>query len=128
MCNHHYHITWDDEIDAHDEALVDGGAPGILNEHAIRSALARPYHGYFKSLHEKVAALMHGIISNHGFIDGNKRTAFYLAELLIRRSGCKLLASNDLMVDMITSVARGEMTFEELTEWLREQIVSVENP
>lgn len=32
------------------------------------------------------------------------------------------------MVDMITSVARGEMTFEELTEWLREQIVSVENP
>ena len=50
---------WDDAIRAHDEALVDGGAPGILNEHAIRSALARPYHGYFESLHEKAAALIH---------------------------------------------------------------------
>lgn len=52
-------IMWDDAIRAHDEALVDGGAPGILNEHAIRSALARPYHGYFESLHEKAAALIH---------------------------------------------------------------------
>ena len=36
ICNIHYQITWNDEIRAHDEALVDGGAPGILNEHAIR--------------------------------------------------------------------------------------------
>jgi len=54
---------------------LTGGAPGILNASAIESALARPYHGYHPRLHQKAAALVHGIVSNHGFVDGNKRTA-----------------------------------------------------
>ncbi len=57
------------------KALCDGGAPGILNPSAVESALARPYHGYHRHIHEKAAALVHGIVSNHGFVDGNKRTA-----------------------------------------------------
>ncbi|MYF41393.1 MAG: type II toxin-antitoxin system death-on-curing family toxin [Rhodothermaceae bacterium] len=123
MCKTHYHITWDDAIRAHDEALVDGGAPGILNEHAIRSALARPYHGYFESLHEKAAALIHGIVSNHGFVDGNKRTALYLAILLIRRSGYDTAVNPDAMVGVITAVVRGEMSLEELADWLKEELI-----
>ena len=82
----HYRVTWSDALHQHDEALEDGGRPGILNEHAVRSALARPYHGYHRRIHEKAAALLHGIVSNHGFVDGNKRTGLYLIELLLRRS------------------------------------------
>ncbi len=123
ICKTHYRVTWDDAVRAHDEALVDGGAPGILNEHAIRSALARPYHGYFESLHEKAAALIHGVVSNHGFVDGNKRTALYLAILLIRRSGYQTRVNPEAMVEVITSVARGEISLEELAEWLREELI-----
>ncbi|MDE2828383.1 MAG: type II toxin-antitoxin system death-on-curing family toxin [Bacteroidota bacterium] len=85
--------------------------------------MARPYHGYFESLHEKTAALIHGIVSNHGFVDGNKRTAFYLTELLVQRSGYILLASDDAMVGVITAVARGEMSLEELADWLKEELI-----
>ena len=41
----HYRITWADAIRAHDEALLTGGAPGILNRSAIESAIARRHHG-----------------------------------------------------------------------------------
>ncbi len=108
---------------AHDWALSDGGASGILNEHAIRSAIARPYHGYYETLHEKVATLIHGIVSNHGFVDGNKRTSLYLAALLIHNSGYELLVDFDTMVETILAVARSEMSLEELSRWLRQQIV-----
>ncbi|MDE2825863.1 MAG: type II toxin-antitoxin system death-on-curing family toxin [Bacteroidota bacterium] len=98
-----------------------------MNEHAIRSALARPYHGYFESLHEKAAALIHGIVSNHGFVDGNKRTALYLAILLIRRSGYDTAVDPEAMVGVITAVARGDMSLEELAAWLKEELILPRN-
>ena len=49
--------------------------------------MARPYHGYHRLIHQKAAALVHAVVSNHGFADGNKRTALYLVELLVQRSG-----------------------------------------
>ena len=56
-------------------------------------------------------------------MDGNKRTAFYLTELLVQRSGYILLASDDAMVGVITAVARGEMSLEELSAWLKEELI-----
>ena len=52
----------------------------MVNEHAIQSAIARPYHGYHRLIQQKAAAPVHGIVRNHGFADGNKRTALYLVE------------------------------------------------
>jgi len=55
-----------------------GGAPGVKNERAILSALARPMtavsgHDVYRSLPEKAAALCYSLDNNHGFHDGNKR-------------------------------------------------------
>ena len=80
----HYCVTLDDAIRSHDKALEDGGAQGILDENGIRSAIARPYCGYYHTLHEKAAALVHSIVLNHGFVDGNKRTAYYLVLWFIK--------------------------------------------
>ena len=91
------------------------------------SAISRPYCGYFESLHEKASALTHGIVFNQGFVDGNKRTSFYLAELLIYNSGYILSARDEAMVSVITAVARGEMTREELAEWLKDEIIVESN-
>lgn len=102
---------------AHDEALLTGGAPGILNRSAIESAVARPYHGYHRRIHQKAAALVHGIVSNHGFVDGNKRTAVYLVELLAVRSGYRLAVGDLVLADVMTAVARGELGYEELAAW-----------
>ncbi len=126
--SHTYQITWDDVLRAHDWAITDGGAPGILSEHGVRSAIARPYHGYYETLHEKVAALIHGVVFNHGFVDGNKRTALYLADLLIYNSGYVLLVDDNIMVKAISAVARREMSLEELSEWLYPKIVLPDSP
>ncbi|MGH8487600.1 MAG: Fic family protein [Gammaproteobacteria bacterium] len=64
-----------------------GGCPGILNRGLIESALARPYDGWHRLIHQKAAALVHSFVKNHGFADGNKRTALYVADLLTVGAG-----------------------------------------
>ena len=126
IANRHYRVAWVDAIHGHDKAVRAGAAPGILNENAIRSALARPYHGYHRFIHEKAAALVHGIVSNHGFADGNKRTALYLVELMLRRSGYEFVEDDMVIADTITAVAAGQMDYKALARWFRERIVRAE--
>jgi death-on-curing protein len=87
--SNHYQISLADVLEAHDRALLTGGRAGVLNQDLLESAIARPYTGYYPSLPEKCAALIQSLAGNHGFVDGNKRTALIVANLLIRRSGCK---------------------------------------
>ena len=74
----------------------------------------------FCAIFVKVSALIHGgIVFNHGFVDGNKRTSLYLAILLIEKSGYSNRVNPVAMIEFIPAVARGEFTREELAEWLR---------
>ncbi|MFC3183084.1 type II toxin-antitoxin system death-on-curing family toxin [Cypionkella sinensis] len=84
---------------AHDEALVFGGRDGISSLHLIESALARPYSGYHRPITRKAAAVLHSMVSNHGFLDGNKRTAWLLVEILVDRSGYVLDIPDDERID-----------------------------
>ena len=109
----------------HEEALEDGGLSGIVNEDAVLSAIARPYHGYHRFIYQKAAALLHGVISSHGFIDGNKRTALYLVELMVERSGYEFVEEDMVIVEVITSVARAETSYKDLAEWFRGRLIRV---
>ncbi len=99
-----------------------------MNEHAIQAAIARPYHGYHRRIHQKAAALVHAIVCNHGFADGNKRTSLYLVELLVQRSGYEFVEDDDVIADTIISVARGETGYEDLADWFRERLVRLGEP
>ena len=118
-------MTWADAVRGHDEALTYGGSPGILNEALIRSAIARPYHGYHRFIHQKAAALLHGVVSSHGFVDGNKRTALYLVELMVERSGYEFIEHDMAVVETVVGVARGETGYEELAAWFNQRLVRV---
>lgn len=96
-----------------------------MSEHAIQSAIARPYHGYHRFIHQKSAALLHGIVTNHGFSDGNKRTALYLVELLAERSGYEFVEDDMVIADTVTSVAQGETGYDELADWFKPRLVRV---
>lgn len=88
----HYRVTLADAIEAHELALAtSGGRPGILRLDNIESALGRPYLGYHRSIHRKAAALLQSVVQNHGFVDGNKRTATLLVTTLLDRSGYELV-------------------------------------
>ena len=55
-------------------------------------------------------------------MDGNKRTALYLVELLAVRSGYRLAAEDLVVADIVTAVARGELGYDELTAWFEARL------
>ena len=111
-------MTLADAIAAHDEALTYGGREGVSDLGLIESALGRPYSGYHRSIDLKSAALLESMIGNHGFIDGNKRTAWLLVELLIARSGYALEIDDEEPIDdLVVRVADGNLSFHELCVW-----------
>ena len=107
-----------------------GGTPGVRDEGLLDSALARPQQllAYAEpSLFELATAYASGIIRNHPFIDGNKRTGFMTAFVFLARNGEQLFASEVEATYMVTALAAGELTKGEFTNWLRDNCQST-NP
>lgn len=102
------------------EAVLDAGR--------IEAAINRPYSGYFRAIASKAAALFEAIANNHGFVDGNKRTAILLTDLLIKRSGYRLTASdasedlNSALEELAVSVARGDLQLADITDWFKQRL------
>lgn len=71
----------------------------------------------------KAAALLESMVGNHGFVDGNKRTAWLVTEILIGRSGYFLDIPDDEPVDdLVVGVADGSLSFEEVEVWFRNRL------
>jgi death-on-curing protein len=105
-------------LEAHEAALAYGGRPGISSLDLIESAIGRPYSGYHRTIHLKAAALLESMVKNHGFTDGNKRTAWLLTELLIERSGYTLTIDEDYPIDdLVVDLASGALAFDEVAQW-----------
>jgi len=114
-------------MEAHDRALLTGGRAGVLNPELLESAIARPYTGYYRSLPEKCAALIQSLAGNHGFVDGDKRTALIIANLLIRRSGHRLIGSSPEYLDValeqiVLDAAASRFDKEQVITWFRDDI------
>ena len=113
----------------HGEQLAEhGGRDGFRDKGLVESALARPQNmadfDMCDDIARLAAAYAYGICKNHGFVDGNERTALVTAELFMESNGHELTASNSDCVIMTLSVADGT-TEEELTEWFREHIINI---
>ena len=123
-------MTLAETIVAHDRALSFGGLAGIRDRGSIESAIARPYCGYYRTIARKAAALVHSLALNHGFVDGNKRTALFMVDLFLRKSGYTLRHKNKLrrnieMESMILSVVRHQMEFDDLVDWFQARIIGL---
>ena len=113
---------------AHEYALDYGGLPGILNLDVIESAVGRPYAGYYPRIWQKAGAIAQSVAGNHGFTDGNKRTALYLILLLIEESGYSLrsLKGENIqasIADLLVQIADHKIEIDGITEWFRQRIV-----
>jgi death-on-curing protein len=101
-----------------------GGADGIRDKGLIESALVRPtdlYHYDRCSEFSKLAAAYaSGIIQNHPFIDGNKRTGFIAAYMFLDLNGLTLQADEITATAMTLSLAASEINEEEYAKWLEE--------
>ena len=100
-----------------------GGSDGIRDEGLLESALARPRqrHAYGSpTLFELGAAYAFGIVKNHPFIDGNKRTGFLAAALFLEINGERFAASEEEVVVQTVALAAGECSEEEYASWLEQ--------
>jgi death on curing protein len=87
-------------------------------------ALGRPYHGYYVRIWQKGAALLHGVSTSHGFIDGNKRTAWLLTDLLFTASGYLLnTREGDRIDDLMVDVVNRNISQITLVKWLSDRTV-----
>ena len=114
----------------HDEQLAEhGGLAGIRDLGTVQSALARPRnlasYENCTDLARLAAAYAYGIARNHGFSDGNKRTALVTADLFLMLNGYELTSSPAENVMAILAVADGTMSEDELTIWIRKNIQKI---
>ena len=74
----------------------------------------------------KAAALMHSLVMNHPFVDGNKRMGVAAAELFLELNGFRLDASDKDLEELTLSIARGELDAESLGIWFRQRVERAE--
>ncbi len=110
-------LIWMDQRDAlaiHERLLVlHGGAAGIRDEGLLESALARPrQHAAYAGETDVVrlaAIYTAGVVKNHPFIDGNKRTGFLLGVLFLELNGRRFVAGQEDAANAVLALAAGPM-------------------
>lgn len=107
----------------HEQQISEhGGSLGIRDLGAIESALGRPKNLLLYNnpdIFDLAAAYGFGLSQNHGFIDGNKRTAYVVTRLFLVLNGQDIRASAMKKVTIFVDLGRGEIDQAGLASWLR---------
>jgi death on curing protein len=102
-----------------------GGAPGLRNEGLLESALARPRQIFAYSncdLAQLAAAYVAGIVRNHPFVDGNKRTGFMTGYVFLERNGWHFTASEAEAAQAVLELASGTIDETGFALFLRDHV------
>ena len=118
-----------EQVEALHETQIDhyGGSPGLRNRGALEAALARPAMTFggedlYPDVAAKAAALMHSLVMNHPYIDGNKRVGAHASLLFLLINGYQAEISVGELEEITMTVARGELDAEALAIWFRQRI------
>jgi death-on-curing protein len=110
----------------HDRQIAEhGGLAGLRDRGAVESALARPRNLAAYGSPDAAAlaaAYCYGIARNHGFTDGNKRTAWIAARLFLADNGCKIDFDKLEAVRLVEDVAAGRISEDDLSDWFRARL------
>lgn len=111
----------------HQEQLAEhGGLPGLKDENALESALARPLHKHAYGEEDIIAlsaAYLYGFAKNHPFSDGNKRTGYLATFTFLLINGYMIEATQADIIAFVLAVAAGEIDEEGATRFLRDHAV-----
>ena len=104
-------------------AEATGGDTGVRDEALLESALESVYATFngeelYPSKEEKAARLGFSLISNHAFVDGNKRIGIYIMLLFLELNGIRIEAGNDEVAALGMTVADGTAGYDEILKWI----------
>lgn len=106
-------------------AQETGGSIGVRDEGLLESALENAFSGFsgkefYPTKEEKGARLGYSLISNHAFVDGNKRIGVYVMLTFLEVNGIHMDCTNEEVVEIGLGVADGSIRYEQLLKWIRE--------
>lgn len=102
-----------------------GGDPSVRDISLMDSALESAFATFdgqelYPSREEKAARLGYALISNHAFVDGNKRIGIFVMLIFLEVNGIKIRPTNEEVARVGLAVAAGEMKYRELLAWILE--------
>ena len=108
-------------------AQETGGEVGLRDQSLLDAALAAAFAGvadreFYPSKEEKAAKLGFDLISNHAFLDGNKRIGMYVMLTVLEANGIGIEADNEEVASVGLAVASGTMKYEALLDWVHKHI------
>lgn len=113
------------EVESIHDILIEkfGGSKGTRDRVILESAVNRPFQTFDQTeLYplpvDKAAAIFESIISNHPFVDGNKRTAYVVMRLILLENGLDIFADQNEKYDFVMGAAKGELKYDQIKAWL----------
>lgn len=109
----------------HDQMIkIGGGKNGVRDFTLLHSAIERPKatfagHSLYSSIWLKAAALFHSLVKNHGFYDGNKRTAFFSTLLFLKKNYFQLKPLKKEIIRFTLGIDVSNLDIETIAEWLK---------
>ena len=93
----------------------------------LDSALARPFASFdgvdiFPDDVSRVCAMVHGLVANHPFVDGNKRVGAAVLGAVLKANGMRFKPRHGELCDMVLGLADGTVTLESFTGWVGNQV------
>jgi death-on-curing protein len=125
------YLTYLEAVSLHFELMQIWGETryGVFDRTLIESALARPEHAaVYESadLIRQAATLCYGLIKNHPWVGGNKRTAAALTEDFLNKNGWGIVARPDEFLELVLAVESDRWKVDEIESWLRERTNKIE--
>lgn len=104
-----------------------GGSDGVRDPGLLESAVNAPFQTFagrslYPGIHRKAARLAFGIIRNHPFVDGNKRTGAHSMLVFLELNGISLQYDQQELIDIILATASGKADDNDLFYWICEHL------
>lgn len=107
-------------------AEATGGSVGLRDEGLLDSALESAFATFdgmelYPSKEEKAAKLAYSLVSNHAFVDGNKRIGVYVMLSFLELNGISISATNEDVIRLGLGIADGSLKYDEILAWIRDK-------
>jgi death-on-curing protein len=124
-------VRLDTALASHAEQLrAHGGIEGVRDAGLLEGAMMHPRMKFDYGVNDiavLAAAYGYGIARNHPFLDGNKRTALVVMETFLALNGLQFSSDNLVLAALVLELAAGEITEDELAEWIRQDLQPFED-
>ena len=117
-------LTVDEIIDIHKKIVMATGGSSELRDRALLESAVYAAEASFDNeeiyptIQEKAARLAYGLISNHAFVDGNKRIGVFIMLMTLKLNGIKIYYTQKELSDMGLRVASGDLSYKDILNWI----------